>query len=85
MTDSRHLVVLHRGRYFRLFVYHGGCLLSPRALQNQLQIILDDKSLPQPGELQLAALTAGNRSVMDRAEHVVLLGQSILLDALPNN
>uniref|UniRef100_A0A8C4R286 carnitine O-palmitoyltransferase n=1 Tax=Eptatretus burgeri TaxID=7764 RepID=A0A8C4R286_EPTBU len=59
MTDSRHLVVLHRGRYFRLYVYHGGCLLSPRALQNQLQIILDDKSLPQPGELQLAALTAG--------------------------
>uniref|UniRef100_UPI00358F9DCE carnitine O-palmitoyltransferase 1, liver isoform-like n=1 Tax=Myxine glutinosa TaxID=7769 RepID=UPI00358F9DCE len=61
MADSRHLVVLHCGRYYRLFVYHGGCLLSPCALQNQLQTILDDKSLPQPGELHLAALTAGNR------------------------
>lgn len=60
--DSEFVAVYHRGRYFRLWVYHAGRLLSPREIQYQVQRILDDPSPPLPGEDKLGALTAGNRS-----------------------
>lgn len=60
--DSEFVAVYHRGRYFRLWVYHAGRLLSPREIQYQIQKILDDPSPPFPGEDKLGALTAGNRS-----------------------
>ncbi|KAA0701495.1 Carnitine O-palmitoyltransferase 1, liver isoform [Triplophysa tibetana] len=59
--DSEFVAVYHRGRYFRLWVYHAGRLLSPREIQYQIQKILDDPSPPFPGEDKLGALTAGNR------------------------
>ncbi|XP_063164909.1 carnitine O-palmitoyltransferase 1, muscle isoform isoform X2 [Candoia aspera] len=61
LTDSKHLVVFHRGRFYRVWLYHAGKLLPPRDLEMQFQRILDDPSPPQPGELRLAALTAGSR------------------------
>ncbi|KAI2666268.1 Carnitine O-palmitoyltransferase 1, liver isoform [Labeo rohita] len=60
--DSEFVAVYHRGRYFRLWVYRAGRLLSPREIQYQIQRILDDPSSPSPGEDKLGALTAGNRS-----------------------
>ncbi|KAI4899580.1 hypothetical protein NFI96_016495, partial [Prochilodus magdalenae] len=59
--DSEFVAVYHRGRYYRLWVYRAGRLLSPREIQYQIQRILDDPSPPQPGEEKLGALTAGNR------------------------
>ncbi|CAL8283413.1 unnamed protein product [Boreogadus saida] len=59
--DSECVAVYHRGRYFRLWVYQAGRLLSPREIQSQVQRILDDPSPPQPGEEKLGALTAGDR------------------------
>ncbi|XP_043939347.1 carnitine O-palmitoyltransferase 1, brain isoform isoform X2 [Protopterus annectens] len=59
--DSKHIVVYNRGRFFRVWVYHGGRLLKPRELEIQFQKILDDKSLPVPGEEKIAALTASDR------------------------
>ncbi|XP_056609303.1 carnitine O-palmitoyltransferase 1, liver isoform [Triplophysa dalaica] len=59
--DSEFVAVYHRGRYFRLWVYHAGRLLSPREIQYQIQKILDDPSPPFPGEDKLGALTAGDR------------------------
>ncbi|XP_060748010.1 carnitine O-palmitoyltransferase 1, liver isoform [Tachysurus vachellii] len=59
--DSEFVAVHHRGRYFRLWVYSHGRLLSPREIQHQIQKILDDPSVPSPGEERLGALTAGNR------------------------
>uniref|UniRef100_UPI00398EA013 carnitine O-palmitoyltransferase 1, liver isoform-like isoform X2 n=1 Tax=Pristiophorus japonicus TaxID=55135 RepID=UPI00398EA013 len=59
--DSKHVIVYHKGRYFKVWVYQGGRLLEPCELQIQFQHILDDTSSPQPGEKYLAALTAGNR------------------------
>uniref|UniRef100_A0A8C1HBW3 Carnitine palmitoyltransferase 1A2b n=1 Tax=Cyprinus carpio carpio TaxID=630221 RepID=A0A8C1HBW3_CYPCA len=56
------VAVYHRGRYFRLWVYRAGRLLSPREIQYQIQRILDDPSPPSPGEDKLGALTAGNRT-----------------------
>ncbi|XP_048101290.1 LOW QUALITY PROTEIN: carnitine O-palmitoyltransferase 1, liver isoform [Alosa alosa] len=59
--DSEFVAVYHKGRYFRLWVYRAGRLLSPREIQFQIQRILDDPSPPYPGEEKLGALTAGNR------------------------
>lgn len=61
LSDSKHLAVFHRGRFYRVWLYHAGKLLLPRDLEMQFQRILDDPSPPQPGELRLAALTAGSR------------------------
>ncbi|KAG2462390.1 CPT1A palmitoyltransferase, partial [Polypterus senegalus] len=61
MRDSKHIVVYHKGRYFKVWMYHDGRLLKPRDIELQMQRILDDNSEPQPGELKLAALTAGDR------------------------
>ncbi|XP_077474533.1 carnitine O-palmitoyltransferase 1, liver isoform [Stigmatopora argus] len=59
--DSEFVAVYHKGRYFRLWVYRAGRLLSPREIEYQIQKILDDPSPPQPGEDKLGALTAGDR------------------------
>uniref|UniRef100_A0A8C0CPH5 Carnitine O-palmitoyltransferase 1, muscle isoform n=1 Tax=Balaenoptera musculus TaxID=9771 RepID=A0A8C0CPH5_BALMU len=62
LTDSRHVAVYHKGRFFKLWLYEGSRLLRPRDLEMQFQRILDDPSPPQPGEEKLAALTAGGRA-----------------------
>ncbi|XP_059893427.1 carnitine O-palmitoyltransferase 1, liver isoform-like isoform X2 [Gadus macrocephalus] len=59
--DSEFVAVFHRGRYFRLWVYQAGRLLSPRELEHQVQRILDDPAAPAAGEERLGALTAGDR------------------------
>uniref|UniRef100_A0A8C4RMC5 carnitine O-palmitoyltransferase n=1 Tax=Erpetoichthys calabaricus TaxID=27687 RepID=A0A8C4RMC5_ERPCA len=61
MRDSKHIVVYHKGRYFKVWMYHDGRLLKPRDIELQMQRILDDNTEPQLGELKLAALTAGDR------------------------
>ncbi|KAM6436351.1 carnitine O-palmitoyltransferase 1, muscle isoform 1-T2 [Liasis olivaceus] len=61
LSDSKHLAVFHKGRFYKVWLYHGGKMLPPRDLEMQFQRILDDPSPPQPGELRLAALTAGSR------------------------
>ncbi|XP_069461399.1 carnitine O-palmitoyltransferase 1, liver isoform-like isoform X2 [Ambystoma mexicanum] len=65
--DSKHIVVYHRGRFFRVWVYSGDRLLNPRELEYQFQRILDDESPPVPGEEKLAALTAGERTTWANA------------------
>lgn len=61
LTESRHVAVYHKGRFYKLWLYNGSRLLKPRDLEMQFQRILDDPSPPQPGEEKLAALTAGGR------------------------
>ena len=61
LRDSKHIVVFHRGRYFKVWLYHDGRLLRPREIEQQVQRILEDPSEPQPGEAKLAALTAADR------------------------
>ncbi|KAI1237972.1 hypothetical protein IHE44_0014070 [Lamprotornis superbus] len=61
VKDSKHIVVYHKGRYFKVWLYHDGRLLRPREIEQQIQRILEDDSEPQPGEEKLAALTAGDR------------------------
>ncbi|XP_027450099.1 carnitine O-palmitoyltransferase 1, muscle isoform isoform X1 [Zalophus californianus] len=61
LSDSRHVAVYHKGRFFKVWLYKGSQLLKPCDLEMQFQRILDDPSPPQPGEEKLAALTAGGR------------------------
>ncbi|KAJ8388621.1 hypothetical protein AAFF_G00131860 [Aldrovandia affinis] len=61
LKDRKHLVVYHKGRFFRVWLYYGGRHLWPSELEAQFQRILDDPAEPRPGELKLAALTAGKR------------------------
>ncbi|XP_046390495.1 carnitine O-palmitoyltransferase 1, liver isoform isoform X2 [Ischnura elegans] len=59
--DSKHIVVIHKGKYFRVTIYANGRLLKPCEIELQLNQVLADKSEPAPGEERLAALTAGDR------------------------
>lgn len=60
--DSKHIVVYHKGRYFKVFIYFRGRILRPCEIEVQLEQILSDESLPAKGEEKLAALTAGERT-----------------------
>uniref|UniRef100_A0A8C9UJN6 Carnitine palmitoyltransferase 1C n=1 Tax=Spermophilus dauricus TaxID=99837 RepID=A0A8C9UJN6_SPEDA len=51
LQDSRHVAVFHRGRFFRVGTHSQNGLLSPRALEQQFQRILDDPSPPCPQRL----------------------------------
>uniref|UniRef100_A0A3B3DAG7 Carnitine O-palmitoyltransferase 1, muscle isoform n=1 Tax=Oryzias melastigma TaxID=30732 RepID=A0A3B3DAG7_ORYME len=53
LTDRKHLVVYHKGRFFQVWLYTGGRHLLPSELEMQFQRILNDTSEPQPGELKL--------------------------------
>lgn len=64
--DSNHIVVYHKGRYFKVVIYKGR-ILKPCEIEIQLQQILEDNSEPLPGEERLAALTAGDRTVWANA------------------
>ncbi|XP_062403002.1 carnitine O-palmitoyltransferase 1, muscle isoform [Sardina pilchardus] len=67
LSDRKHVVVYHRGRFYKVWLYFGGRHLWPSELELQFQRILNDPSPPQPGEVKLAALTAGNRVPWARA------------------
>ncbi|XP_078215572.1 palmitoyl thioesterase CPT1C isoform X6 [Callithrix jacchus] len=61
LHDSQHVAVFHQGRFFRVGTHSRNSLLSPRALEQQFQRILDDPSPACPHEEHLAALTAAPR------------------------
>ncbi|XP_012173756.1 carnitine O-palmitoyltransferase 1, liver isoform isoform X2 [Bombus terrestris] len=60
--DSKHIVVYHKGKYFKVLIYHKSRILQACEIEMQMQQILDDKSEPSEGEEKLAALTAGERT-----------------------
>lgn len=60
--DSNHIVVLHKGCYYKMIIYHKGRLLKPCELQYQLEQILSNNATPEHGEEFLASLTAWDRT-----------------------
>uniref|UniRef100_A0A674MGU4 carnitine O-palmitoyltransferase n=1 Tax=Takifugu rubripes TaxID=31033 RepID=A0A674MGU4_TAKRU len=60
--ETKHIVVYHKGRFFKVWVFYDGRLLLPREIEQQMERILADQSEPLPGEERLAALTAGDRT-----------------------
>lgn len=61
VNESKHIVVFHKGRFFKVWLFYDGRLLLPREIEQQMERILADTSKPQAGEETLAALTAGDR------------------------
>ncbi|XP_038072359.1 carnitine O-palmitoyltransferase 1, liver isoform-like isoform X2 [Patiria miniata] len=59
--DSKHIVVICRGRFYKLVFQVNATMLNPAELQKQFQWIIDDPSEPVDGEEHLPALTAGDR------------------------
>lgn len=60
--DSKHIVVIHKGCYYKMPIYHKGRLLKPCELQYQFEQILQSKASPIHGEEFLASLTAWDRT-----------------------
>ncbi|XP_027276512.1 carnitine O-palmitoyltransferase 1, brain isoform isoform X2 [Cricetulus griseus] len=82
LQDSRHVAVFHRGRFFRLQTHSSNGLLSPRALEQQFQEILDDPSPACPLEEHLAALTAAPRSMWAQVRESVKTHAATALEAV---
>ncbi|XP_029656491.1 carnitine O-palmitoyltransferase 1, liver isoform isoform X2 [Octopus sinensis] len=59
--DSNHIAVYHKGRFYKVYIRHGGRLLTPKEIEVSLQKIVSDRTEPCPGEMHLAALTACDR------------------------
>lgn len=69
LKKSNHIIVINRGRFFRIDCYPDKRLLSPAELQDQFEMILQDESKPQPGEDMFGALTAGSRDNWQKARN----------------
>ncbi|XP_051004444.1 carnitine O-palmitoyltransferase 1, brain isoform [Acomys russatus] len=82
LQDSRHVAVFHRGRFFRVGTHSSNGLLSPRALEQQFQEILDDPSPACPLEEHLAALTAAPRSMWAQVRKSVKTHAAAALEAV---
>ncbi|XP_050447683.1 carnitine O-palmitoyltransferase 1, liver isoform isoform X2 [Cataglyphis hispanica] len=65
--DAKHIVVYHKGRYFKMLIYYRNRILQACEIELQIQQILNDASTPSEGEEKLAALTAGERTAWARA------------------
>ncbi|XP_060871652.1 carnitine O-palmitoyltransferase 1, liver isoform isoform X2 [Metopolophium dirhodum] len=61
-NDSRHIVVYHAGRYFKVIIYSQNRILHPCEIEEQIQSILDNTEKPYAGEEKVAALTAADRT-----------------------
>ncbi|GAB1863920.1 Carnitine O-palmitoyltransferase I, liver isoform [Camponotus japonicus] len=61
--DAKHVVVYHKGRYFKVLIYYRNRILQACEIELQIQQILNDDSTPAEGEEKLAALTAGERTI----------------------
>lgn len=70
VNDSKHIVVYHKGRFYKVWMFYDGRLLLPREIEQQMERILSDASEPMPGEEKLAALTAGDRTPWAKAREL---------------
>ncbi len=60
--ESDHVVLYHKGCYYKLIVYHQGRLLNTIELKHQIDQILNSSSSTTDSESNLAALTAMDRT-----------------------
>lgn len=60
--DSNHIVVMHKGCFYKMIIYYKGRLLQRCELQYQFEQILESKATPLRGEDFLGALTAWDRT-----------------------
>lgn len=58
----KHIVVLHKGCYYKVMIQQGDRLFNPREIQHQLEYILNRKEVASHGEKYLGSLTAWDRT-----------------------
>jgi carnitine O-palmitoyltransferase 1 len=88
-SDSRHIAVYNKGRWYKVFMFYKNNLLQPCELQlyvylfyfinycffsSQLDEIIRDTTPPAYGEEHLAALTAGERPLWAEARETYFRG-----------
>lgn len=61
-VNSNHIVVMHKGSFYKVNVFFRDRMMNAAELQNQLQEILDLKPTASSTEQNLASLTAWNRT-----------------------
>lgn len=60
--DIKHIVVLYKGCYYKMLIYHGGRLLNACEIQYQLEQIIKRGDSSSHGEEYLASLTGWQRT-----------------------
>lgn len=65
--DAKHIVVYHKGRYYKVMIYYRNRILTPCEIEQQMQYILDHETTSINGEEKLAALTATDRTTWAKA------------------
>lgn len=60
--DSDHIVVLHKGCYYKVPIYHNKRFLKPKELEYQFNYILNANNETTHAEKYLSSLTAWNRT-----------------------
>lgn len=60
--DIKHIVVLHKGCYYKMMIYDNERLLNANEIQYQLELILKKDEKSSHAETYLASLTAWNRT-----------------------
>ena len=60
--DIKHIVVLHKGCYYKVLIHHNGRLLNACEIQYQLDLILKTNEKASHGEEYLASLTSLERT-----------------------
>lgn len=61
LPDSQHIVVISKGKYYKLEIYYKGKLLSPKQLEQSFEKIVKDEAPCLEAEMHLGALTAVER------------------------
>lgn len=69
ISDSQHLVVIYRGKFYKLDLYYKSNLLQPTELERLLEKILADESPALKGEEHLGALTAVDRTTWAKTRY----------------
>lgn len=60
--DSKHIVVYHKGCFYKVLIYYRNRLLRACEIQVQIEHILNNNAVPLPHEEKVASLTATDRT-----------------------
>jgi len=60
-NDSQHIVVMCKGKFYKIVIYYKGRLILPKEIEKMLDQILEDESPALPGEEHIGVFTAVDR------------------------
>lgn len=77
LNDSSHVVVFHKGRFYRLTFHHRGRLLEPKQIEYLLEKIINDPDQPTEAETYITSLTTLDRASWAKIRQKKLLSNQI--------